>query len=213
MPRQYTPCPNCGNPKRAEAAVCRSCWLRAQDDRIRDIDPNPSGLCECGCGQRTNIAKVSSPRTGIARGKHYRYINGHAPRSSPLAYVVNDAGCWVWQRGTTPEGYGKVSAEGRTTFAHIVEYTKKHGPVPPGKVLDHTCRNRRCCNPDHLEPVTHVENCRRGAGTKLSANDVAEIRALAGTMFQREIADRFGISQSHVHRIIYRREWRDDQSE
>jgi hypothetical protein len=28
--------------------------------------------------------------------------------------------------------------------------------------LDHLCRNRRCCNPDHLEPVTSDENKRRG---------------------------------------------------
>lgn len=28
--------------------------------------------------------------------------------------------------------------------------------------LDHLCRNRRCCRPDHLEPVTHKENVLRG---------------------------------------------------
>jgi hypothetical protein len=27
--------------------------------------------------------------------------------------------------------------------------------------LDHLCRNRLCCNPDHLEPVTGSENTTR----------------------------------------------------
>jgi len=42
----------------------------------------------------------------------------------------------------------------------MYEYFK--GPVPDGLELDHLCRVRSCCNPDHLEPVTHKENIRRG---------------------------------------------------
>lgn len=34
--------------------------------------------------------------------------------------------------------------------------------VPYGKELDHVCRVRACVNPAHLEPVTHIENVRRG---------------------------------------------------
>jgi len=33
-----------------------------------------------------------------------------------------------------------------------------------GKDLDHLCRNRACCNPEHLEPVTHAVNTQRGNG-------------------------------------------------
>jgi hypothetical protein len=36
------------------------------------------------------------------------------------------------------------------------------GPVPDGLELDHLCRVPACVNPDHLEPVTHIENVRRG---------------------------------------------------
>lgn len=31
-------------------------------------------------------------------------------------------------------------------------------------ILDHLCRNRICCNPDHVEPVTNRENIVRGVG-------------------------------------------------
>jgi hypothetical protein len=36
--------------------------------------------------------------------------------------------------------------------------------VPAGLPLDHLCRNRRCLNPQHLEPVSHRENILRGVG-------------------------------------------------
>lgn len=39
------------------------------------------------------------------------------------------------------------------------------GPIPEGLQLDHTCKNRRCINPLHMEPVTHKENTRRGSNT------------------------------------------------
>ncbi|MBX7250223.1 MAG: HNH endonuclease [Caulobacteraceae bacterium] len=36
-------------------------------------------------------------------------------------------------------------------------------PVPANLDVDHTCCNRACCNPAHLERVTHAENVRRAA--------------------------------------------------
>jgi len=43
-------------------------------------------------------------------------------------------------------------------------YESVKGPIPPGFEPDHLCRNRRCINPAHLEPVTRRENLRRGIG-------------------------------------------------
>ena len=34
--------------------------------------------------------------------------------------------------------------------------------IPQDKEIDHLCRNRKCVNPNHLEIVTHRENCQRG---------------------------------------------------
>ena len=41
------------------------------------------GLCACGCGQRTSIAKRTDKRYGIVAGQHYRYIRGHHFRGVP----------------------------------------------------------------------------------------------------------------------------------
>jgi hypothetical protein len=70
--------------------------------------------------------------------------------------------CWLWTASKTPRGYGTFYFEGRNRGAHRVAYLLTKGAIPEGAELDHLCRNPSCVNPDHLEPVTHLENTRRG---------------------------------------------------
>lgn len=72
-----------------------------------------------------------------------------------------NSGCWLWTGAMSGNSYGSMSYEGRMQKAHRVAYKMFVGPVPEGMDLDHLCRTRICCNPDHLEPVTRSENLRR----------------------------------------------------
>jgi hypothetical protein len=71
--------------------------------------------------------------------------------------------CWPWLGAKNSNGYGQLRVGRTMRYAHRLALIYIAGqPIPAGMEVDHLCRNRRCCNPDHLELVTHAENVRRG---------------------------------------------------
>jgi hypothetical protein len=73
------------------------------------------------------------------------------------ACIKPPAGAWA-----NGNGYYRLTVSGVRVYAHRYAYEQALGAVPDGLVLDHLCRNRWCCNPHHLEPVTDEENKMRG---------------------------------------------------
>src|SRR5215475_890037 len=69
--------------------------------------------------------------------------------------------CWLWMGPRMWNGYGKATHEDRTQNAHRVAWLLSRGPIPSGFHVDHLCRVKQCCNPQHLEPVTVRENLHR----------------------------------------------------
>lgn len=77
---------------------------------------------------------------------------------------ILDNGCWLWLGNLNDQGYGRFYFQSRDTRAHVWAFTHCVGPIPPGLQPDHTCRNRACVNPLHLELVTVRVNVLRGIG-------------------------------------------------
>jgi len=75
---------------------------------------------------------------------------------------TGEGGCWLWTRACNAAGYGAVGRDKKVLLVHRVVYELLVGPIPEGLHLDHLCRVRSCCNPQHLEPVTNRENWLRG---------------------------------------------------
>lgn len=72
-----------------------------------------------------------------------------------------NSGCWLWDGATNSAGYGHFRCKGRVQSAYRVIFEHEKGPIPKDLEIDHLCNVRCCVNPDHLEVVTRLENCRR----------------------------------------------------
>lgn len=94
-------------------------------------------------------------------------------------------GCWPWLAHTSADGYGQfaIGARGRAV-AHRFAYEAAVGAIPAGLQLDHLCRQRNCCNPSHLEPVTNRVNVLRGVGP--TAMNAAKTHCINGHEFTPE---------------------------
>lgn len=70
-----------------------------------------------------------------------------------------DSECWLWTSPPGSRGYGQFVVKGlpfKSGLAHRWAYYFAHGEVP-GEV-SHRCNVPLCCNPNHLQSGTHLEN-------------------------------------------------------
>jgi len=97
-----------------------------------------------------------------------------------------NSGCWIWLGSLRDkkDGYGGIHWRGRMWRTHRLVFTILKKSVSKKLDLDHTCRNRICCNPDHLEPVTRGENIRRGQG--IAPKNLAKTHCAKGHEYTAE---------------------------
>ena len=111
--------------------------------------------------------------------------------------------CWLWLAATHENGYGAFQFRKRKTVkAHRMAYWLVNDEWP--RLLRHLCHNKRCVNPAHLTPGDARDNWVDSFGVPAH---VSQVRLLAGTMPQREIAARLGIGQGTVSRILTGKRW------
>jgi hypothetical protein len=118
--------------------------------------------------------------------------------------------CWEWTASISKGGYGKFTipfGDGTGRSKHV--YAHRHsweilvGPISDGLQVDHLCRNRKCVNPDHLEPVTTQVNCHRGVSP--AALNVGKTHCPLGHEYNSEntFENRQGYRQCKVCRRAY----------
>ncbi|MNR03962.1 hypothetical protein D3C85_1198850 [compost metagenome] len=83
-----------------------------------------------------------------------------------LGFVLDDkpSPCHIWTGPDSGDGrgggYGRMSLNSQTVAVHLVVYTHYFGYIPGKKQVDHKCNQRLCCNPAHLELMSHLRNQR-----------------------------------------------------
>jgi hypothetical protein len=75
-------------------------------------------------------------------------------------WIDPSTGCWYTSaRAKTWDGYTQFGTGG---YLHVMAWQIAHGRAPvDGMEIDHTCGNRGCFFPGHLEEVTRAENMAR----------------------------------------------------
>ena len=75
--------------------------------------------------------------------------------------VSKSESCWNWIGAVTTTGYG-VFQKGRRGEklhkAHRFSYEIHNGKIPEGKLVLHSCDNKKCVNPIHLSIGNHSQN-------------------------------------------------------
>lgn len=144
--------------------------------KLRMHDQSSRLCARCGAVFSTTSRKTRYCSTAC------RYATRIAPVENLWQRAIPDAkGCLVWTGAVTSKGYGWLRIGGRRCYAHRAAYELKVGAIPAGLTIDHLCRNRRCINVDHLEPVSARTNVLRGVGT--SAQNARKTHCVHGHPF------------------------------
>jgi len=79
-------------------------------------------------------------------------------------FVEDENGCWNWTGHCGDGGYPLYRFKDGSSRVHRWLYEKLRGGIERRLTIDHLCRNIKCINPGHMEPVTMRENLMRGNG-------------------------------------------------
>lgn len=125
--------------------------------------------------------------------------------------------CLIWPFSLNQGGYANYGDKGLIVSRLMCEW--RNGPAPEDKPeAAHECGRGRegCVNPLHVNWKSHSENMldtyahgKRPRRFMLTPEQVDEIRSLEGRMRLRDIAEKFGVSDTNIRQIHQGKIWRN----
>lgn len=192
-------------------------------------------LCECGCGQFTDIIEKNHSDHGHIKGQPYRFLFGHRKtimdqtehfwskvnKKGPMHFVLG-TNCWVWTgpffKKKGAKDYGSSFFERKNHQAHRVAWFLTYGKWPENFAC-HRCDNKSCVRPSHLFDGTTDENMEdmrikgraavgeKNGASKLTEKEVLDILSLTSSRTHKEVAKKYQVSKSAIDSIVQGRSW------
>lgn len=178
------------------------------------------GWCSLHYYRITRLGYVADPPKRQGFPDRLRAVAPGAPASEEALRVVladktdPNGDCWDWTGGVSSDGYGMAGRNKRVTRL-VLEAVLGHS-LTRAQVARHTCHRPICVRPTHLIVGTQAQNAadsvaagliasgERHYMSRLTDTQVAEVRAAyaAGGITQRELAERYGVTQTAVSAIV-----------
>lgn len=92
---------------------------------------------------------------------------------------------------------------GRLVMLHRLEWEKVNGPIKEGYEINHICKNRRCCNTNHLELLTTLQHRIKDNQIRYKKREYEIVVYLNNnpTKTQVEVAKEFNLTQPAISKI------------
>lgn len=115
-------------------------------------------------------------------------------------------------------GYAHVRLSSATLTVHTLVLAAFKGPCPKGMEIAHNNGRKKCNKLFNLRYDFHKNNLKdmilhktiqrgiKNPSVKLTREQVKQIRT-AREITQRELSGMFGVSQSHISRLVTRKQW------
>lgn len=109
------------------------------------------------------------------------------------------------------DGYVRVldkprSVGGKLKMHHRQEWERLVGPIPEGFEINHLCKNRKCCNVEHLECIHKSEHKSKDNSLRYRERieEVLKFKQDNPEVTQYELAEKFNMSQSGIWHLFNR---------
>jgi len=176
-------------------------------------------ICSCKCGNRVWVRKED-----LTHGKQRSCGRActwgeYTTAEDYLGNTEVNGNCREWLGPSTTQGYGRIGTSPNCLYIHREVFRLTNGYSP--EVVMHTCDNRKCINPAHLEGGSHKENFddmrskrRQAYGervgiAKLTTEAVREMRMLYSEgATVSSLSRKYGVARATVKSVCNNKTWR-----